>query len=94
MNESARQLVASDTFLTVDLDSLYCTRYCTDVQFKGTSTPIKPHTKCMTGSTMQNVWCGTRTDHSPYNMYGGQPAEIFFLDTSYSPIKRLAEMTE
>ena len=48
----------------------------------------------MTGSTMQNVWCGTRTDHSPYNMYGGQPAEIFFLDTSYSPIKRLAEMTE
>ena len=25
---------------------------------------------------------GTRTDHSPYNMYGGQPAEIFFLDTS------------
>ena len=41
----------------------------------------------MTGSTMQNVWCGTRTDHSPYNMYGGQPAEIFFLDTFYSPMR-------
>ena len=45
------------------------------------------HAKCM-------VWYPDGPLPAPYNMYGGQPAEIFLLDTFYSPIKRLAEMTE